>query len=196
MEESIALERGRTWQVHLFFLLLSTSAAQILPVHQSSVWHQPRHHSQNFMALGCICLLFQVHRARDMKYCPYVWLLLIIRAQVWAYVLCQHWALSAEWHKCLRLLLINLFLHICNMRDPLELWSQGRSSSCPGLRIVLVTHYSALLNGSSLALSSTPVRMRWVSRELSFTEGLPCVKCHSKCFIYIISSFPHGNHQK
>lgn len=33
MEESIAIERGRTWQVDLSFLLLSTSAAQILPEH-------------------------------------------------------------------------------------------------------------------------------------------------------------------
>lgn len=40
MKKSIASEIGRTWQVNLSFLPLSTSATQILPVYQSSVWHQ------------------------------------------------------------------------------------------------------------------------------------------------------------
>ena len=47
MKESIAIERGRTWQVNLSFLLLSTSAAQIFPVHQSSVWHQRQRNSHH-----------------------------------------------------------------------------------------------------------------------------------------------------
>lgn len=60
MKESIAIERGRTWQVNLSFLLLSTSATQIFPIHQTvsdisgSITH--------IMAFGCICLLFQVSK--------------------------------------------------------------------------------------------------------------------------------------
>ena len=60
MKESIAIERGRTWQGNLSFLLLSTSATQIFPIHQTvsdisgSITH--------IMTFGCICLLFQVSK--------------------------------------------------------------------------------------------------------------------------------------
>lgn len=114
MEESITVDRGKTWQINLSFLLLSTSATQF-SLHttavsdtSSSITHKPSWHLDAFaFCLRC------THNAKDMKCSPYVWMMLIMRADVWGYVLCTgSWVTQVHMSSLINLFLVSVIQRI------------------------------------------------------------------------------------
>lgn len=119
MEESIVIERGRTWHVDLSFLLLSTSAAQVLPEHQSICLIAT---AEVTNLCGIQMHLPFVSSTHGKQYEVFPWHLNDVNYETRGLGLCVVPTLSTGyWMSQVPMsLLINVFLCICNTRDPLN----------------------------------------------------------------------------